>query len=112
MGPSKKLRNFQIKVFNAKITYTLKKLKTQKKPNAAQFFLAYLLVLLPGDWPCFCFGAIDLIVGLFACLMIGLAISGIVSMALEIAVGLCNGLVMRLGYETWIRDPDCVSMVT
>ena len=55
-----------------------KKSKTQWKPNAAQFFLACLLVLLPGCLPRFYFGA----VGLAVDLIVGLAISRAVSMAL------------------------------
>ena len=42
------------------------------------FFLAYLLMLLPGSWPCFHFGAV----------MIGLAIGGVILMVLNVAVGL------------------------
>ena len=59
--------------------HLVKRLKTQSKPNAAQFLLTCLLELL-ASWPCFYFIAVDLTVGL--------AIDKVVSMALEIAVGL------------------------
>ena len=41
-------------------------------------------MLLPGNWLCFCFGAIGLVAGL----MISLAIGDAMSMALKVAVGL------------------------
>ena len=56
-----------------------KRSKTKLKPNAAQLFLACLLMLL-GGWPRFCFGAVGL--------MVGLAISGAGLMALEVTIGL------------------------
>ena len=45
-------------------------------------------MLLPGGWPRFYFGAIGLIVRLVAGLMVSLVISGVVSIASEIVVGL------------------------
>ena len=45
-------------------------------------------MLLPGNWPRFCFEVISLTVGLAIGLMVGLAIGGAMLMALEVAVGL------------------------
>ena len=45
-------------------------------------------MLLPGNWPCFCFRAVGLIVSLVAGLIVGLAIASAVLMALEVVVGL------------------------
>ena len=40
-------------------------------------------MLLPGSWPCFCFGVL-----LAAKLIVGLAISGAMSIALKLAISL------------------------
>ena len=78
-GSVRRSRDFQAKGFNAWITRTSKKLKIRQKPNAAQFFLARLLVLLTG-WSFFYFRAVDLIVGL--------AINSAMFMASKVAVSL------------------------
>ena len=71
--------------------------KTEQKSNTAQFFVACLLVLLPGNQPCFYFKAIGLMVSLAgrSCfcfkavsLIVDLIIDDAVLMALEVAVGL------------------------
>ena len=61
----------------------VKTLKIQQKSNTSQFFLAYLLVLLTGVWPCFCFRAVNLTVSLI--------ILRTILMALKIAVSLLRG---------------------
>ena len=47
-----------------------------------------LTVGLTAGQPCFYFGVVSLTIGLVAGLMVGLAINGVVSIASEIAVGL------------------------
>ena len=66
------------------LSVSQKKAKNIIKSNATQIFLARFLLLLPNNWPRFCFEAVDLATDL----MVGLAIDSIVSMALKITVGL------------------------